>query len=60
MKKSISTIFLILSIIFCVCLILANILESKIVNICGITVTAGLMLFPITYIINDCIVEVWG
>ena len=26
----------------------------------GITVTAGLLVFPISYIINDCIAEVWG
>lgn len=60
MNKKVSAVFLLLSVIFCVCLILANILEAKIVNISGVTVTAGLMLFPITYIINDCIVEVWG
>jgi uncharacterized integral membrane protein (TIGR00697 family) len=26
----------------------------------GITATAGLLVFPVSYIINDCIVEVWG
>ena len=26
----------------------------------GLTVTAGLLVFPISYIINDCIAEVWG
>lgn len=25
-----------------------------------ITATAGLVVFPISYIINDCIAEVWG
>lgn len=51
---------MLLSVIFCSCLLLANILEVKIVKSGYFTVTAGLMLFPITYIINDCIVEVWG
>lgn len=51
---------MLLSVIFCSCLLLANILEVKIIRSGYFTVTAGLMLFPVTYIINDCIVEVWG
>ena len=50
---------MLLSVIFCSCLLLANILEVKIIRSGFFTVTAGLMLFPVTYIINDCIVEVW-
>ncbi len=47
-------------ILFCVCLILANFLESKLIQIGPINATAGLIVFPIAYIINDCIAEVWG
>ena len=60
MNRYVSVRFLLLSVIFCSCLLLANILEVKIIRSGFFTVTAGLMLFPVTYIINDCIVEVWG
>lgn len=60
MNKCVSVRFLLLSVIFCSCLLLANILEVKIIKSGYFTVTAGLLLFPVTYIINDCIVEVWG
>ncbi len=52
--------FLVLSVLFCVCLIVANIVEIKTVDIGFATVTAGMVVFPLSYIINDCIVEVYG
>ena len=51
---------MLLGILFNVCLIAANLLETKVIQVCGITVTAGLLVFPVSYIINDCIAEVWG
>lgn len=60
MKEKVSVPFMLLGILFNVCLIAANLLETKVVQVCGITVTAGLLVFPISYIINDCIAEVWG
>lgn len=47
-------------ILFCVCLILSNFLESKLIQIGPIQATGGLLIFPIAYILNDCIAEVWG
>ena len=35
-------------------------MEVKVVKIGILTATAGLSVFPISYIINDCIVEVYG
>lgn len=60
MKQKVSVPFMLLGILFNVCLIAANLLETKVVQVCGITVTAGLLVFPVSYIINDCIAEVWG
>ena len=60
MKQTVSLPFMALGILFCVCLIISNILEVKMIEIGGITATAGLIVFPISYIINDCIAEVWG
>lgn len=48
------------SILFCVCLIAANILETKQISVLGISLTGGLIVFPVSYIINDCVCEVWG
>ncbi|NDW11609.1 VUT family protein [Bacteroides sp. 214] len=60
MKNKVSVPFMLLGILFNVCLITANLLETKIIQVFGISITAGLMVFPISYIINDCIAEVWG
>ena len=49
-----------MGILFCVCLIAANLLETKVIEVCGLSLTCGLLVFPISYIINDCIAEVWG
>lgn len=51
---------MLLGILFNVCLIAANLLETKVISVGGLTVTAGLLVFPVSYIINDCIAEVWG
>ncbi len=47
-------------ILFCVCLITANVLETKQIAIGRLNITGGLLVFPISYIINDCVAEVWG
>ena len=60
MKEKVSVPFMLLGILFNVCLIAANLLETKLIQIGSLTVTAGLLVFPISYIINDCIAEVWG
>ena len=51
---------MLMGIVFNVCLIAANLLETKVIQLGSLTVTAGLLVFPISYIINDCIAEVWG
>lgn len=48
------------SILFCVCLITANVLETKQMAFGPVTITGGLLVFPVSYIINDCVCEVWG
>ena len=60
MKEKVSVPFMLLGILFNVCLIAANLLETKVIQIGSLTVPAGLLVFPISYIINDCIAEVWG
>ena len=62
MKKDnlVSVPFRVLGMVVCVCLVAANLLETKVVQLGPISITAGLLVFPISYIINDCIAEVWG
>ena len=47
-------------ILFCVCLITANVLETKQISLGPANMTAGLIVFPVSYIINDVVCEVWG
>ncbi len=59
-KKQVSVLFMLFSILFCVCLIAANLLETKQISVLDISLTGGLIVFPVSYIINDCVCEVWG
>ena len=59
-KKLVSVLFLLFSMLFCVCLITANVLETKQMAFGPISITGGLIVFPVSYIINDCVCEVWG
>lgn len=59
-KTTFSPTFLVLAVLFCVCLIVSNLMEIKTVAIGPVTITAGVVVFPISYIINDCIVEIYG
>ena len=59
-KKTVSVTFMLLCIVFCTCLITSNFLETKVIQLGFVTFTSGMLVFPISYIINDCIAEVWG
>jgi queuosine precursor transporter len=47
-------------ILFTACLLVSNILAIKIITIGSWAVPAGVIIFPISYIVNDVIVEIWG
>ena len=49
-----------LGILFCTCLIVSNLMAAKIFVVGEITLSAAVLLFPVSYILNDCIAEVWG
>ena len=59
-KEPVSVTFMLLGVTFCVCLILANLLATKQVQFGPLNLTAGVLVFPISYVVNDCITEVWG
>jgi len=60
MKKQVSVAYMVSGLLFTVCLIVANIVEQKLIKIGPIEATAGLLIFPVSYIVNDIIAEVWG
>ncbi|MDR1672172.1 MAG: queuosine precursor transporter [Bacteroidales bacterium] len=60
MTKTVSVSFLLLSVVFSVCLTLSNLLAAKVITVFGMSATAALIVFPVSYIINDAVTEVWG
>lgn len=62
MKINKATLFAILSSVFVGSLILSNILAGRVFNLgfWGLTLTAGVFIFPITFIVNDILAEVYG
>jgi uncharacterized integral membrane protein (TIGR00697 family) len=52
--------FVILVGVFITCLITANIAAVKLVNVLGFIVPAGIVIFPISYIVGDVLTEVYG
>lgn len=59
-KPVFSLSFVVLSVLFCVLLIVSNLIEIKTVDAGWFSITAGFIVFPLSYILNDCIVEVYG
>lgn len=59
-RERFSLTFLLLTVTFCVCLIISNLMEIKTVDLGFMTITAGVAVFPLSYIINDCLVEIYG
>ena len=48
MQKTVSLPFMLLGILFNVCLVASNLLETKVIQLGPITATAGLIVFPIS------------
>ncbi len=59
-RHSVSVSFMLMAIIFNVCLIASNLFETKLFMVGPIALTGGVIIFPVSYIINDCLVEVYG
>ena len=60
-KHQASVSLMLMGIVFCICLVAANLLETKVFHVWGpISLTCGFIVFPISYILNDVIAEVWG
>lgn len=60
MKQKVSITFFLAGVLFTSCLLISNLISSKIIAVWYWYVPAGVMIFPISYIINDVVAEVWG
>lgn len=59
-RVSFSPFFLFMAVLFCTCLIISNLIASKVFVVLGITLPAAVIVFPISYVLNDCLSEVYG
>jgi uncharacterized integral membrane protein (TIGR00697 family) len=61
MKEKFSTNFLLMALALVVCLISSNLFATKVFHLgWNINLPGAVIIFPISYILNDCIAEVWG
>ncbi len=49
-----------MAVFFTVCLITSNLFASKIFMIGNVALPCAVLIFPVSYILNDCFAEVWG
>lgn len=59
-KESYSYRFVVISVIYVTALMLANTVASKLVLIGPFVITGGIVIFPLTYIFGDILMEVMG
>ena len=52
--------FTALSILFVTCLLVSNVLACKMISVWVLTLPAAVIIFPISYIVNDAISELYG
>ena len=60
MKEKISPLLLKLVVLFVACLIISNILANRLIQVGAWSIDAGILLFPITYVLSDVFSEVYG
>ncbi len=62
LTKSFSTYkyLVLISILFVTIILLSNILSTKLISICGFTVTGALLVYPFSYIFDYIITDIYG
>ena len=61
-RETLSVTYVWMSVTFCVCLVVSNIFIPRLwqVGPLPVQLTGAVLLFPISYILNDCLTEVYG
>ncbi|HXU88483.1 MAG TPA: queuosine precursor transporter [Methylomirabilota bacterium] len=52
--------FLSCAALFVTCLLTANTMATKLIMVGGVVLTAGVVIFPVSYVVGDVLTEVWG
>lgn len=60
MKETFSKWFVLVAALFVTCLITANIIAVKLIQLGGLILPAAVIIFPISYIVGDVLTEVYG
>ncbi len=60
MKETYSKWFVLVTALFVTCLITANIIAVKLIQLGGLILPAAVIIFPISYIVGDVLTEVYG
>ena len=58
--QQVSVLFAVMATLFTTCLMAANLFASKQFSFGAVNFTGALLVFPLSYIINDVVAEVWG
>ena len=56
----VSVLFVFFATLFTVCLVVSNLFAVKPFSVGPVSITGAIFLFPVSYIINDVVSEVWG
>jgi uncharacterized integral membrane protein (TIGR00697 family) len=61
-KSKLQTLYQVIGAVFCTLVVLANILSAKMVSFpwFGLSIPAGLFFYPLTFLCNDLVTEVFG
>ena len=46
--------------LFVTCLLTANVIAAKLIVVGGVVLPAGVVIFPLSYVLGDVLTEVWG
>jgi uncharacterized integral membrane protein (TIGR00697 family) len=58
--QPVSGLFVVIAAVFVTALIAANVMSVKLVDLVGVELDAGTIIFPVTYIFGDILTEVYG
>lgn len=59
-RGPVSQLYLLVTVVFVACLIAANITAVKLIEPWGLAMDAGIIVFPVSYILGDVLTEVYG
>jgi queuosine precursor transporter len=52
--------FLTCAALFVTCLLTANVIASRLIEVRGVVLSAAIVIFPLSYVVADVLTEVWG